>query len=136
MANLLEVSRRRLDDEHLAIARKRCKSTPRTSFDRVVYFVAADDGPIKIGMACDVKRRLRELRTKTKMDLKVLATVGGSSFREGAYHQRFACHRTQGEWFSRHPEILAEIERLNSTPTDAGRQGQGSHQYAWRCDHG
>lgn len=30
------------------------------------------------------------------------------------YHLRFAAHRHgKGEWFSPHPDILAEIERLN-----------------------
>ncbi|NML11618.1 GIY-YIG nuclease family protein [Sphingobium sp. AR-3-1] len=103
----------RLTDEQLAAARNSCKSTPRTSYKRAVYFAAADDGPIKIGATCDVGRRLRELRTKSKQDLRLLAAVDGGMFAEMLYHSRFAAHRLHGEWFVRHPDILAEIARLN-----------------------
>ena len=103
---------RRLSDEDLNAARLRCKSTPRTSFTRVVYFAGGDGGSIKIGMTCDVKRRLKELRVETKRDIRILAVVEGGSFRECRYHTRFAAHRAEGEWFAPHPDILAEIERL------------------------
>ena len=32
---------------------------------------------------------------------------------EKEYHPRFAEHRLHGEWFHPHPDILAEIDRLN-----------------------
>ena len=92
-----------------------CKSIPTKNHIRMVYFAAAPEGPIKIGMTCDVKRRLRELRTKTKLDLAILATIDGGSPREGLYHSRFLAHHIEGEWFERHPDILAEINRLNPT---------------------
>ena len=92
------------------------RTTRSKTFKRSIYFAAADDGPIKIGMSCDPKRRLRELRTKTGHDLKLLATFpthSVGSFSEYRYHSRFAAHRLHGEWFERHPDILAEIARLN-----------------------
>jgi hypothetical protein len=33
---------------------------------------------------------------------------------EGCYHQHFADLRVEGEWFEPHPDIFAEIARLNS----------------------
>ena len=90
---------------------------------RVAYFAAADDGPIKIGASCNVKRRLRELRTKTKMDLRILAVADHGIFAEMRYHSRFAEHRLEGEWFTRHPDILAEIARLTPPAQVVGREG-------------
>lgn len=106
------------------------ENSRRRHFRRMVYFVAAEDGPIKVGMSCDPKRRLRELRTKTGQDLRLLATVPGlgvGSFTEGRYHDRFAAHRLHGEWFARHPDILAEIERLNPTPDSRTTDGEASY---------
>lgn len=115
-------TRHRLTDEQLATARKRCKSTPRTTYGRQVYFAAASGGPIKIGASCDVARRLRELRTKTKQDLGLLAVADGGMFAEFMYQHRFASHRLHGEWFARHPDILAEIDRLNQSGPETARQ--------------
>ncbi|MGJ8477228.1 GIY-YIG nuclease family protein [Sphingobium yanoikuyae] len=114
--------RHRLSDEQLTLARKRCKSVPRTSYIRQVYFAAAPGGPIKIGMACDTERRVRELRKETKTDIRLLAETSGGSFIESMYHRRFADARIHGEWFARTPAILAEIDRLNANPpADLGR---------------
>ena len=120
-----ETFRRRLGDGELARARARCASTPRTTFRRQVYFAAAPDGPIKIGMSCDPRRRLRELRTKTGQDLRLLATCPGAgvgSFTEDIYHRRFFEHALGGEWFSRHPDILAEIARVNEAHQPSDRR--------------
>lgn len=102
-----------------------CKSIPAKNHIRMVYFAAASEGPIKIGMTCNVKRRLRELRTKTKLDLSILAATDGGSLREGLYHSRFLAHHIKGEWFERHPDILAEINRLNSLTNDEGQVRHG-----------
>lgn len=78
-----------------------------------VYFIGSDMGPIKIGMAIDPKKRIKELQTSHPAKLEILATCPGGQPQEAAYHQQFAAHRLNGEWFERHPDILAEIERLS-----------------------
>lgn len=78
-----------------------------------VYFIAADHGPIKIGRAIRPESRLADLQCGYPYRLKVLATIRGGNGLERGYHERFAEHRLEGEWFDRHPEILAEIDRLN-----------------------
>lgn len=78
----------------------------------MVYFIRAGDGPIKIGIACDLDRRLREIQIHHFDELRVVATVGGGMKLERELHKRFAAHHIRGEWFAPHPDILAEIERL------------------------
>lgn len=91
-------------------------SAPRKRFRRDVYFIGTADGPVKIGMTCDVRRRLKELRTERAERLAVLALVkDGGSFAEMRYHSRFAPYRLSGEWYQRCPEIEAEIERLTTS---------------------
>lgn len=80
--------------------------------DATVYFIGADDGPVKIGIATCVKKRLYGLQTSNPNKLYVLATCPGGHDRELEYHAQFAAHRLSGEWFERTPELLAEITRL------------------------
>jgi hypothetical protein len=83
--------------------------TRKGPMEQKVYFIQAGDGPIKIGVATNPKRRLAVLQTANPHPLKLLATKAGGAWREIEYHSRFAAHRLQGEWFSPHPDILAEI---------------------------
>lgn len=77
-----------------------------------IYFIGGDMGLIKIGLARDPERRLRTLQCGSPIPLRILASGPGSARDERMYHARFASHRLHGEWFTRHPDILAEIERL------------------------
>lgn len=76
-----------------------------------VYFIQAACGSIKIGRARNVAYRIRDLQCANPQRLTLLAVAidGG---REAGYHRQFKDHRLHGEWFSPHPDILAEIERL------------------------
>ena len=82
-----------------------------------VYFIQSGSGPIKIGIAVDVEKRRRSLQTAHPFPLTLLATCGGGKTQESAYHERFAEFRQEGEWFSPHPDILAEIAHLNTSTT-------------------
>ena len=79
-----------------------------------IYFLGPTDGPIKIGWASRLQYRLRALELANAFPLHVWATVEAEITLEREYHKRFAAHRLHGEWFERHPDILAEIERLAS----------------------
>lgn len=94
--------------------RARLDATEARSIGSVVYFIRSGDGPIKIGLALDVEKRLRGLQTAHHEPLSVLAVTGGGQPQEIAYHRRFAAHRLHGEWFEPHEDILAEIERLKA----------------------
>lgn len=95
-------------------AESHLKSAALGSVASSVYFIAAVGGPIKIGLAVNPLDRLRSLQTAHPKKLRLLATVPGDHRAEAAYHQRFATHRLQGEWFAPHAEILDEIRRIRS----------------------
>ena len=82
--------------------------------DPLVYFIQSATSEIKIGMAIDVQARLKGLQTAHPVKLELLAFTIGGREQEKAYHATFADHRLHGEWFTPHPDILTEIERLNS----------------------
>ena len=78
----------------------------------LAYFIQAESGPIKIGLAIDAIARLAELQTGNHELLRLIGTVGGGRVAERGLHRRFAEHRIRGEWFEAAPVILAEIEAL------------------------
>lgn len=78
----------------------------------VVYFVAAPNGLIKIGTTGNIEWRLASLNFQSPVPLTLLVTTKGSHMAEREYHRRFASARAHGEWFTRTPEIEAEIARL------------------------
>jgi hypothetical protein len=79
-----------------------------------IYFVGCDSGPVKIGLSINVKNRLATLQSACPFKLKILAIVSGGRSGEADYHRKFSSARLHGEWFERSPEILAELDRLNS----------------------
>jgi hypothetical protein len=100
----------------VATALAKSASVAETLCYQKVYFIGAADGPIKIGRAFVPEQRLKDIQCGYPYPLSVLATVKGGAGLERAYHERYAAHRLNGEWFDRAPEILAEIERLQSPP--------------------
>jgi len=89
------------------------KRERRATLIQQVYFIAADDGPVKIGVAKDPVKRLAALQVSYPTRLALLATTGGGFYQERRYHSRFEQHRLHGEWFRRCPAITNEIARLN-----------------------
>jgi len=100
-------------DMRMATATAQLEMANRTGAEKV-YFIGSEMGQIKIGMALNPEKRLRGLQTSHPAKLTILATCDGGHAQEHAYHQMFASHRLHGEWFERHPDILAEIDHLNS----------------------
>lgn len=83
----------------------------------ITYFIGPDEGPIKIGFTIGpVEQRMLALQVGSPVRLSIIASVAGPPKLERAYHRRFAAHRLHGEWFTRHPDILAEIARLQEQP--------------------
>lgn len=70
-----------------------------------VYMIrAGEKGPIKIGKAENVDRRLAELQTANYEELKIIAIIPCGSTKAAEYverglHKRFGRYRIRGEWF-------------------------------------
>lgn len=75
-----------------------------------VYFITFEGGPIKIGKALDVKKRLSALQTSSPETLFVLGAISGGSEMEASLHKQFSHLRLRGEWFRRESELLSFIE--------------------------
>ena len=73
---------------------------------------------VKIGYSKDPEKRLAHLQTATPNQLVLLGAIQGGLEHEAAYHQQFAKHRLQGEWFRGPvlPEALAIIAQNESAP--------------------
>lgn len=99
-------------------AKHMAEAEAKSAVPTFVYFIGAGSGPVKIGFATRPSARLSDLQTSHHEKLSLLATLRGDLALEKAYHKRFAAHRLSGEWFTRAPEIEAEIDRLNAlSPT-------------------
>jgi hypothetical protein len=67
---------------------------------KFVYFIqAGNDGPIKIGIAQDVPRRLTLMQHANAEVLWLLTYVPGAPKLERLLHKHFAGGRLRGEWF-------------------------------------
>lgn len=83
---------------------------------RPVYFIQADEGPIKIGVAASPLYRLGGLQTASPYPLRLLAVMPNQgALGESALHAKFAHLRTHGEWFRAAPDLLAYIKE-NGVP--------------------
>lgn len=79
-----------------------------------IYFIQADNGPIKIGMANDIDNRLRGLQTSSHHRLKLIHSEEheGETIRqkEKYYHSIFEHYKVRGEWFYSEG-IIAYLEK-------------------------
>lgn len=80
--------------------------------DGFVYVIGATTGPVKIGFSTEPDRRLVKLQAGSPKLLRILAVAPGTKEDERALHGKFCKERLHGEWFTRAPEIEAEIARL------------------------
>jgi len=73
-----------------------------------VYFIqAGKNGPIKIGKADSVRRRLASLQSSHYEILELLGAVAGGLEVEAEFHKQLVASRLRGEWFSPTAEVLA-----------------------------
>lgn len=83
-----------------------------------VYFIQAESGPVKIGHATDVQRRLSHLQSGSHEALTVIHQYEGGYGHELALHKRFTDLRIRGEWFRFHSDMLRSFDELGLTPLD------------------
>lgn len=80
-----------------------------------VYFIqAGNDGPIKIGIAQDTDKRIRNLQVGNPLQLKLLLRVWSETphHLESSLHKCFANLSTRGEWFKPKSYILDSISYI------------------------
>lgn len=85
-----------------------------------IYFVAIR-GFIKIGWSRKWRDRIASLQTSNPESLEVLLVLERPKAFEKVLHEKFAAHRTSGEWFVDHPDIRAYVDgRVNECRHRAG----------------
>lgn len=104
--NSIEVDRDRAE----RLARYNKVRAEKEAAGTIYYLQAAPDGLIKIGTTNDLATRLRTLMASCPVVLTLLRTHAGSHVTERSLHELFYKHRSHGEWFYPHPEILAHIK--------------------------
>jgi len=78
-----------------------------------IYFIQqGNDGPIKIGITWDIKKRLDHMKTFSPHPLRVLAIINGDSKRERLLHRKFKNQRLEGEWFRSSERLMEFIRTL------------------------
>jgi hypothetical protein len=68
---------------------------------RLVYFAQCmtSPGPIKVGLASDVARRLGEVQVGCPYPIELMGTLPGGRAGEALLHRVFAAFKIHGEWF-------------------------------------
>lgn len=88
-----------------------------------IYCVqAGTGGPVKIGVASDVRRRVTNLQSANHARLVLLAAFAGGREEECALHKRFATLRVRGEWFAAEIQHLIDEIRLERLQIDVTKR--------------
>ncbi len=84
-----------------------------------VYFIqACSGGPVKVGFATDMDRRLSELQVGSPVRLWALAKIPGTRADEREIHRRLAPSASHGEWFWPSDELEALlVEKVGRVPS-------------------
>lgn len=77
----------------------------------VIYFIqCGDNGPIKIGLSENVKKRLGALQAANPYQLHLLGVMDGDAAEERMLHVRFGLFRVRGEWYRSHQRLRRFID--------------------------
>ena len=88
-----------------------------------VYFIqAGEGGPIKIGHAANVRRRVAGLRTACPTEILARGYIAGDEQTERALHRQFNDDRVRGEWFRPSAALLAVVAEAAPIFTRKARQ--------------
>lgn len=79
----------------------------------MIYFIqSGTNGPIKVGKAGNIQRRLKSLQTAHPENLVILKTIPGDSEKEAIIKRDLKKFNVQGEWFQSVPEVLEYIRKV------------------------
>jgi excisionase family DNA binding protein len=104
---------RRPRDPSRVVPPKILMDTPEDEV-RSAYLIrcGGEGGPIKIGSADNVQKRLERIQTYNPQPVELLVSLPGGFRKEKELHKRFAHLRMHHEWFRSAPDLLAYIERM------------------------
>lgn len=86
-----------------------------TEPETIIYFVQLEKiGPIKIGTASNLHKRLYYLQTANPYKINVLYCYEGAKEDEASWHKYFIHYNIKGEWFHPDKSIFDEIENMKN----------------------
>jgi hypothetical protein len=77
-----------------------------------IYFIKDERGPIKIGISCDINKRITGMQTSNPYKLELLLYIQDCKYTEKQLHLMFNKYRIRGEWFEPAPELLEFIDKI------------------------
>lgn len=80
---------------------------------KVYAIQIGDAGPIKVGVAINLSRRMWTLQTACPWQLQLRAHWLAAWSSESIAHDALARHRIRGEWFEPHRFVLSYIKNRN-----------------------
>lgn len=86
---------------------------------RVYFIFNPARNAVKIGYTRSVDRRFRNLQTASPDKLELLGYIKGNRSAEAEFHERFAIHKSNGEWFEYVDEVKSAIADLLNVDIDA-----------------
>ncbi len=95
----------------------------------VVYFVrVGEEGPVKIGVATNLKQRLSGLQISHPEKLVVIRVIVGNHEVEKWLHDYFSKDKIRGEWFSYNMEMMT-IEPPSFGSTQKKKKTKSIHKH-------
>lgn len=79
---------------------------------RVYFILNTERNTLKIGWTRSVDRRFRHIQTASSDKLELLGHIEGDKATEAQFHEQFAVHRCNGEWFDYVDEVRGTVEKL------------------------
>lgn len=76
----------------------------------MIYFIQAENGPIKIGYSRSLEKRLKSLQASNGQKLTVLGTMKGTLKDEKSLHEKFSDYKISSEWFRPYSDLLKFIK--------------------------
>lgn len=80
-----------------------------TAIPDTIYIVRAANGPVKVGVTCNVERRLRHIRNASPVDIALVCTFPGDRIIERRIHAFLLASHLRCEWFEPTREVEAFI---------------------------
>jgi hypothetical protein len=78
-----------------------------------IYFIQqGKDGPVKIGISWEIKKRLRDISVSSPFNPVVLALIPGNREKEKQLHRKFKKEHLRGEWFKASDRLMEFIRTL------------------------
>ncbi len=82
-----------------------------------VYFIQCETGPVKIGFAKDISKRLSTLQSGNPNKLKIVKTIENcKKTTEKELHNKYSEYRLSGEWFK------SDVLLIENQPIDRGQK--------------